>query len=391
MRGFFKVNISMKDTNLTIFLLFLKFGFLAWGGPVAQIAMIRDELVERRQWITHEKFLRVLAIYQALPGPEAHELCVYFGMIRTGRLGGFLAGLGFMLPGFILILALGWLYNVLGPDVLLPLLVGIAPAVTALVVRAIHRLGSHTLLRPSLFVIAVVSAVLTLFKVHFFLVFLVAVAAQFVWNRYKILWGYTALIVLSLGAVFFSFVSSGYFALSAGADSLFVSGLKAGILSFGGAYTAIPFLRDSMVGIYPAITMEAFLDGLALSNVIPAPLVIFGTFLGYLAGGLGGAFLITLGIFLPAFSFTLIGHKYLEKIAENPLLHTMLNAIAASVIGLLFVTVVEIAIHTLTGIMPVVIFAGALIALYAIQWKWATPAILLFFGIAGYFMHAISL
>src|SRR6266511_141022 len=84
----------------TIFLRFLKFGLLAWGGPVAQIAMIRQELVEEEKWITRERFNRALSVYQVLPGPEAHELCVYFGILAGGRWGGFLAGLGFMLPGF---------------------------------------------------------------------------------------------------------------------------------------------------------------------------------------------------------------------------------------------------------------------------------------------------
>src|SRR6185369_9909287 len=93
-----------------IFLRFLKFGLLAWGGPVAQIAMIRQELVEEEKWVSKEKFNRALSVYQILPGPEAHELCVYFGMLSGGRWGGFLAGLGFMLPGFLLMLLLTWIY-----------------------------------------------------------------------------------------------------------------------------------------------------------------------------------------------------------------------------------------------------------------------------------------
>src|SRR5215218_6099680 len=97
-----------------LFWRFLKFGLLAWGGPVAQIAMIRQELVDDERWITPERFNRVLAVYQVLPGPEAHELCVYFGMLSGGRLGGLLAGLGFMLPGFVLMFALSWLYVTVG-------------------------------------------------------------------------------------------------------------------------------------------------------------------------------------------------------------------------------------------------------------------------------------
>mgnify|MGYP006166680073 CR=1 FL=1 len=96
---------------LAIFGTFLRFGFLAWGGPIAQIAMIRQALVDEQQWLTSERFNRLLAVYQALPGPEAHELCVHLGRMRGGPLGGLLAGLGFMLPGFVLVLGLAALYS----------------------------------------------------------------------------------------------------------------------------------------------------------------------------------------------------------------------------------------------------------------------------------------
>src|SRR3970040_1224943 len=107
------INIA-PQSYMGLFFRFLRFGLLAWGGPVAQIAMIRQELVEEEKWISPEKFNRVLSVYQALPGPEAHELCVYFGMIAGGRVGAFLAGLGFMLPGFLLMLLLSWFYVTYG-------------------------------------------------------------------------------------------------------------------------------------------------------------------------------------------------------------------------------------------------------------------------------------
>ena len=131
----------MKQTQGHIFLRFLKFGLLAWGGPVAQIAMIKKELVEEEQWVSKEEFNRALALYQALPGPEAHELCVYFGMKAGGRPGGFLAGLGFMLPGFIFMLLFTWLYvrfGIKSPTVQW-LFAGVQAAVIALIVFAVYR------------------------------------------------------------------------------------------------------------------------------------------------------------------------------------------------------------------------------------------------------------
>src|SRR5215207_5166689 len=128
-----------------LFWRFLKFGLLAWGGPVAQIAMIRQELVDEECWITSERFNRVLAVYQVLPGPEAHELCVYFGYLARGRLGGVLSGLGFMLPGFALMLALSWAYVRFGIAAIAPagLFYGFQAAVLALIIRAVYRIGRH--------------------------------------------------------------------------------------------------------------------------------------------------------------------------------------------------------------------------------------------------------
>lgn len=370
------------ETYLSLFLRFFRFGCLAWGGPVAQINMIREELVQREAWIDNDKFKRVLAVYQALPGPEAHELCVYFGMIRHGRLGGFLAGLGFMLPGFVLILALAYAYQYFGPAVLLPLFIGIAPAVAALIVRAMHRIGEHTLTDKSLCIIAIASAVLSLIGVHFLLIFILCAMRQILRHKIPRL-PLVAIMGVSLVAVAALTFWMPEGKLSVPSGGLFIEGLKAGMLSFGGAYTAIPFLNDSMVGQYENITQQSFLDGIALSNVIPAPLVIFGTFLGFLADGFTGAILMTLGIFIPAFSFTLFGHHYLEKAIENPALHDLLEGISAAVIGLLFVTAIQILLATVTGIYPALIFAIALTGFYVLKQKWAIPAILLACGLLG--------
>lgn len=374
-----------SDSLLAIFLRFLRFGFLAWGGPVAQIAMIKDELVDKEKWISQEKFKRALAVYQALPGPEAHELCVYFGMIRGGRWGGFLAGLGFMLPGFVLMILLSWAYMIYGSVVLLPLFAGVAPAVSALIIRAAHRIGAHILHDRSLIHTAIISVVLTFLRVHFLLVFLICILFRSLWVKNKKLLSVAVALVLTVMAL----AISGYdfeLGFSSRKDGLFIEGLKAGLLSFGGAYTAIPFLQNSMVGNYEGITINSFLDGIALANVIPAPLVIFGTFLGFLAGNFSGALLITLGIFLPAFSFTLVGHKQLEHLIENKIFHETLDSISAAVVGMLIVTAFQIFLHAVTTPIQAIIFAIALAALYLWKWRWNVPLIIVGCGFLGYFL-----
>src|SRR5215204_7205126 len=160
-----------------LFLRFLRFGLLAWGGPVAQIAMIRRELVDEEHWISNERFNRTLAVYQVLPGPEAHELCVYFGMLARGRIGALLAGLGFMLPGFVLMFALSWFYVTYGIDspLFAAVFQGCQPAVAALIVRAVHRIGGHALHNDRwLWSIALVAGLAQLLAVNFLLTLITA-------------------------------------------------------------------------------------------------------------------------------------------------------------------------------------------------------------------------
>lgn len=157
---------------LRLFLRFLKFGLLAFGGPVAQIDMIRRELVERERWLSSARFNRLLAVMQALPGPEAHELCVHMGIRAGGRLGGVLAGLGFMAPGFILMLAVGWAYKAFAPSLALlaGAFLGMQIAVLALILRAVHGIGRHVLESRLLWILAAAALAATMAGVSFWIV-----------------------------------------------------------------------------------------------------------------------------------------------------------------------------------------------------------------------------
>ncbi len=370
-----------------LFLIFLRFGFLAWGGPVAQINMIREELVEQKKWLDKDKFKRVLAVYQALPGPEAHEICVYFGMMKAGRAGAIVAGLGFMLPGFLLMLLLSYLYVLFGSSILL-CFVGVAPAVAALIIRATHRIADHVLHGQSLFIAAVVSVALTFLHVHFFLIFIICALWQVLWTKNHRKSAISLLVASLIFSAFFFFLKQNLIVevVSLGQEkNLFFEGLKAGLLSFGGAYTVIPFLKDGMMNVYASITPQVFYDGIALSAVIPAPLVIFATYLGFIANGLQGALLMTAGIFLPAFAFTIFGHKQLEKLIENKSLHGILDGIAAALVGILAVTAFDIFVNSVLMTSPknIIIFTAALFALYALKKKWTMPAVVVTSALAG--------
>lgn len=366
----------------------MKFGFLAWGGPIAQIDMIRQELVEEEQWIKREKFNRVLGIYQALPGPEAHELCVYFGMLKRGRLGGLLAGLGFMLPGFVLILLLSWLYLMVGitSSWIAALFFGIQTAVIALIFRAAQRLGRATITNRWLAAVFLLSLAASFVGVHFALVLLFAGLAYLFLHHRQWFRASVVFVLFVIGMFVFSgtpdvpALSSVSSPSAVSSSTLFWSGLKGGLLTFGGAYSVIPFLRHDAVINYHWMTDAQFLDGLGLSGILPAPLVIFGTFVGFLGGSFLGALLVTLGIFLPAFGFTLVLYPVIEKLSEKPRVHDFLDGFTAGVIGLVVVTAFDLFLKNITTIFGFFLFLGSLIFLYQWKSKAAVPVVILLAG-----------
>lgn len=391
--------LQMQGTDIppqtlwSIFRRFLTFGLLAWGGPMAQIAMIRRELVDEEQWLSPARFNHLLAVYQALPGPEAHELCVHLGMMARGRIGGLLAGLGFMLPGFVLMLLLAWAYGRL--DLTRPLaaaaLLGVQIGVIALIVRAVHRIGVHVIVNRHLLLIGVASALATFAGAPFWIVLPCAAVVYSCLGVGR----YGAALAAIVTSVLLAYGVAGPAAASEDARNwgsqangllLFWVGLKAGMLTFGGAYTAIPFVRDAVVG-RGWMSDGQFLDGIALSGIIPAPLIIFATFVGYQAGGLVGALAITAGVFLPAFGFTLLFFDRLERAIENERLRRLLDGIAAGVIGVIASTAVQLAM-VVTGTSPmlaptITIFLAALALLYAWKSKANVVAVIVCSAVAG--------
>ncbi|MES2156646.1 MAG: chromate efflux transporter [Pseudomonadota bacterium] len=374
-----------------LFLKFLAFGALAFGGPVAQIAMVRQALVEQERWIAPARFNRLLAVLQVLPGPEAHELCVHLGMMARGRIGGLLAGLGFMLPGLALMMVAGWLYVgwIAGHVGLSGVLLGVQIVVLAVIARAVVRIGQHIIEDRLLGAIALVGLGATLLGVPFWIMLIAGGAAYAVAQRPVV--AALVLLVPVIGAAVIGAAAIGHFAGATGGVGpivthapatlamLFVAGLKGGLLTFGGAYTAIPYVRADTVG-RGWISDSVFLDGIALAGVLPAPLVIFATFVGYVAGGPLGALAVTAGMFLPAFAFSLIFFERLEAVVENPALHRMLTGVAAAVVGIIGATFAQLALATGGRVTnPVVagaLFVVALTVAWRVKGAWVTPAIL---------------
>lgn len=319
--------------------------------------MIKHECVDEERWVSEETFKKTLAVYQVLPGPEAHELCVFFGRLRGGKIGAFLAGLGFMLPGFALMLGLSVLYVEADLSAHLDeLFYGLQAAVGALIARAVVRLGRSFITDAVLAVIAVASFALTVFaSASFAVVLLGAGLAYELWSNRERWSGRTN-----------SFAPMVLVAATAGLSlnaEIFIEGLKAGLLTFGGAYTVIPFLEASAVDAHHWLTPDQFVDGLALGGVLPAPLIIFSTFVGYIAGGLPGALLMTLGIFLPAFVFPIFLHDQLVAVANNRRIRPLLLGITAGVIGLIAAVAVDVIEASVVDIPAAALALGAFLVL----------------------------
>jgi chromate transporter len=356
--------------------------------------MIRHELVDEERWIDPVQFHRALAVYQVLPGPEAHELCVYLGMRARGRWGGVLAGLGFMLPGFVLMFALSWAYVRfgLGGDGLLGVFAAVQVAVAALIARAVWRIGGHVLRDRWLWAIGSIAFAAQLAGVHFGLILGVGgLAYALTTLRSRV--AASALLALAgvgvgawawhAGWVGFEAFGTGGLreagALATASVSLlalFASGLKAGLLTFGGAYMAIPFLQRDAVSQGAWMSNAQFLDGLALSGLLPAPLVIFSTFVGYLGGGPWGAVAMTAGVFLPAFAFTLLGHDLMERLVQQPRLHAFLDGVAAAVVGLIAGTALALMRLSVDDLAALVLFAVVLAVLFASKARLVIPAVI---------------
>lgn len=344
--------------------------------------MIKRECVDEERWVSQETFQKTLAVYQVLPGPEAHELCVYFGRLRGRKLGGVAAGLGFMLPGFLLMLLLSVLYVEVGiDDSFEELFYGLKAAVGALVAIAIVRLGRSFITDVPLAVIAVASLALTLLlSLSFVLVLAGAGLVYWLWTNAGS-WS-LRLSSLSPGAALVLVPVLGAVTVTLMAE-VFLGGLKAGLLTFGGAYTVIPFLQEDAVETQRWLTDSQFVDGLALSSILPAPLIIFSTFVGYLAGGLSGSLAMTFGIFLPAFVFPILLHRTLVAIAESPRIRPFLLGVAAGVIGLIAAVTVEIAGEAVVDVPSGILAAGAFLLLYRFHAKLTVLYVVLGCGIIG--------
>jgi chromate transporter len=371
-------------------------GWLGFGGPAGQIALMHRQLVEQRRWISDERFLHALNYCMLLPGPEATQLAIYIGWLMHGTLGGVIAGLLFVLPGVIVIFALSWLYVAFQQvAAITAIFFGLKAAVLAVVIEAVLRIGRRALKNRTMVVIAAAAFVAIYFlHVPFPLIVLGAAFIGIAGSRWypanfpepstaaalacgdyfidrKIAAGTlnptarTPLRTAATIAVCLVLWIMPVLAVVAlfGRDSVFarqgVFFSQAAIVTFGGAYSVLAYIAQRAVGAFGWLSAGEMLDGLALAETTPGPLIMVVQFVAFIAAfrhpeGLPpfaaavlGALLTTWVTFVPCFLWILAGAPYIEKLRNNRLLHAALSAITAAVVGVVLNLSVWFAVHTM--------------------------------------------
>jgi chromate transporter, chromate ion transporter (CHR) family len=323
-----------------VFLYFLFLGFVNVGGPVAQITMMFNHMVEKRHWLSKDRFVKIMAFCHMLPGPEALQLAIYVGYLKRRFWGGVLAGLTFIVPGAAVIIVLSWLYVKYGqlPQVMNALYV-LKPAVLGIIAAGIIKLGRAAIRNFFLVVLLVGAFVGMRFAgINFLLILLVAGVLNLIVDQgLPLMKKSVPTLSIGLGGLGLSipFLDSRLFQIS----WLF---LKTGLLSFGGAYASLVFVQRGAVAEYHWLTDSQLLDGVALSVATPGPFMLFTTFVGYLANGVIGAILATFFVFLPSFIFVLAGAHYVEKVRDNKLIQAFLAGVSAAVVGVIAVVSLEL-------------------------------------------------
>jgi chromate transporter len=323
-----------------VFLYFLFLGFVNIGGPVAQITMMFNHMVEKRQWLSKDRFVKIMAFCHMLPGPEALQLAIYVGYLKRKIWGGILAGLTFILPGAFAMIVLSWLYVKYGqlPQVNNALYV-LKPAVLGIIAAGIIKLGRAAIRNFLLAALLVGAFVGMRFAgINFLLILLIAGLLNLLieqgWPLLKKTAPTLPAAITGLGLLL-PFGDSRLFQIA----WLF---FKTGLLSFGGAYASLVFVDRGAVAQYHWLSHGQLLDGVALSVATPGPFMLFTTFVGYLAGGAIGAILATFFVFLPSFFFVIIGVHYVEKVRENRTIQAFLAGVSAAVVGVIAVVSLDL-------------------------------------------------
>ena len=332
-----------KASIYDLALLFLRLGATAFGGPAAHIALIEHEVVRRKHWLTREEFLDLLGATNLIPGPNSTEMAIHIGWKRARWVGLTVAGLAFILPAALIVLAVAWAYVRYGsrPEVV-HLLYGVKPVIIAIIVQAIWRLGSKALRRVELGLIAVLGIASSAAGLNELLVLfgggVLAVLFRMTRDWQRGTGEPTVPCVLTiapLGATAAGLTPGA--AAPVGLAPLFLFFLKVGSVLFGSGYVLIAFLRTDLVQRWGWLSDTQLLDAITVGQITPGPVFTTATFIGYVLAGIPGAALATIGIFLPAFVFVAISGPLVPRLRRSALAGAFLDGVNATSVSLMTV------------------------------------------------------
>lgn len=355
-RGF--ISAELKE----VIALFLRLGFTAFGGPAAHVSIMHDEVVKRRKWVSDQQFLDLLGATNLIPGPNSTEMAIHLGFLRAGWPGLIAGGFCFISPAVGIVLLLAWAYVKFGS---LPqagwLMYGVKPVVIAIIIQALWNLG-HKALKDFPTGLAAV-AVLVLYFIglnEVALLFAGGLAIMLVENFRRLRGRLAGFFLLSAGG---AAVIAGAVATPFSLPLLFLIFLKIGSVLYGSGYVLLAFLRADLVVRYGWLTDAQLLDAIAIGQVTPGPLFTTATFIGYELGGVPGALLATLGIFLPSFIFVAITNPFIPRMRSSPWLGALLDGVNAAALGLMAAVTWQIGLASLVDPLTIFIAVVALVLL----------------------------
>lgn len=380
-------SVSEKASIRELAAFFLRLGTTAFGGPAAHIAMMEEELVRRRRWLSREKFLDLLGASNLIPGPSSTELAIHIGYLKAGWTGWLVAGICFILPATLIVLAIAWSYARFGS---LPaasaVLYGVKPVVIAVIFQAVWGLGRTAIKTTFLGFVAAVSVVLAFLGLHPLVLLLLAGGAACL-AELKTLRG------SSSGVFAFGTTTAGVAAAATSFSlaSLFLVFLKVGAVVFGSGYVLLAFLRADLVAQRGWLTDGQLVDAVAVGQVTPGPVFTTATFIGYLLGGVRGALVATAGIFIPGFLLVAASGPLVPRIRKSKIAGAFLDGVNGGSLALMAVVSWQLCRASLVDVVTIVLSAASLLAL----WRWRMNSAWLVFvgavvGILAHFLHLNS-
>ncbi|HKF24012.1 MAG TPA: chromate efflux transporter [Candidatus Angelobacter sp.] len=354
-------------------LYFLRLGCLGFGGPIALVGYMQKDLVEERRWISQEDYLNGLAFSQLAPGPLAAQLAMYLGFVRAGFFGATIVGVAFILPSFLMVLAIGKAYVLFGgTKIIAALFYGIGAAVIAIIARSALKLVRTSVKKDKLLwavflALAVSTAITEKEVVWLFLAGgLVVMIARIDFSAWK-----------SRSAMF-SFIPPGVLSTT---GPIFLFFVKSSLFVFGSGLAIVPFLHGGVVQERHWLTEAQFLDAVAVAMITPGPVVITVAFIGYIVGGPVGACAAALGVFLPVYLFVVVLGPFYKRFSQNKQIRAFVQGVTAAATGAIAGAVFVLARHSIRDAWTVAI--AVITFLILMRWKVPEPAIILASGLLG--------